>query len=380
MIAQWLSALVLWAVAAPAPASYALKGARVLDLATGAWSAPALVLVSGGRISRIAPEAEYRAGLADSTVDLTGKYLIPGLIDAHVHLGIGGRPAANALADLRAGFTTVADLGAVSHAILRLRDSINAGLLPGPRVLAAGLWVGIKGGVCEFTGIGIAGGAEAFRARIRENAAAGADLVKLCVSGWPAESFANPERYELPDEVLAASVAEAHAEGKLAVAHAISRGAVQASLRAGVDGLAHAAYLDSATAAAMRDQRMFMVATLASLTGADSSAASRGLRESVLLAHRLGVRILLGTDGGVLPHGRNAEEALALRAAGLEPLEVLRAGTLYAAAALRLADSLGALRSGMAADLLALEGDPLQDLAVLRRPRLVMARGRIAVP
>jgi imidazolonepropionase-like amidohydrolase len=313
-------------------------------------------------------------------MDLTGKYLIPGLIDAHVHLGIGGRPGANALADLRAGFTTVVDLGALSHAILRLRDSINAGLRPGPRVLAAGLWVGIKGGVCEFTGIGIAGGAEQFRARIRENAAAGADVVKLCVSGWPADAFANPGGSELSDEVLAASVAEAHAEGKLAIAHAISRGSVQASLRAGVDGLAHAAYLDSATAAAMRDKRMFMIATLASLTGSDTSAASRGLRESVALAHRLGVRILLGTDGGVLPHGRNAEEALALRDAGLPPLEVLRAGTRYAAEAFRLADSLGAVRRGMVADLVALDGDPLKDLAVLRKPRLVMVRGSIVSP
>lgn len=360
--------------------TYALKGARVLDVAAGTYSAPAVILVRGGRITRIAHEAEYRAGPADSTVDLSGKYLLPGLIDAHVHLGIGGPPAATALADLRAGFTTVVDLGAVTHRILQVRDSIGAGLLPGPRVLAAGIWVGIKGGVCEFTGIGIAGGAEDFRRRIRENAEAGADVVKLCVSGWPADAYRNPEGFELPDDVLAASVAEARSRGKLVIAHAISRGSVQAALRAGVDGLAHAAYVDSATAAAMRAKNMFMISTVASLTGADTSAASRALRAAVGLAHRLGVRIILGTDGGVLAHGRNADELLALGAVGLSPIEAIRAATLHAAAILRLADSIGAVRPGMVADLVALDGDPLRDLAVLKQPRLVMARGRIVAP
>ncbi|MEJ7812674.1 MAG: amidohydrolase family protein, partial [Gemmatimonadaceae bacterium] len=127
-------------------ASYALRGARILDPGSGTYSAPSVILVEGGRLGRVLPAAAYRADLADSTVDLSGKIVLPGLIDAHVHLSLGGPVRANALADLRAGFTTVVDLGAVAHRLLRIRDSINAGFIPGPRVLAAGMWIGVKGG------------------------------------------------------------------------------------------------------------------------------------------------------------------------------------------------------------------------------------------
>ena len=130
-------------------------------------------------------------------VDLSAYTVLPGLIDAHVHLAIGGPVRENALADLRAGFTTVVDLGARTHRLLQLADSINAGHVPGPRVLAAGIWVGKKGGVCEFNGIGIAGAPEAFADRVRANVAAGASVIKLCVSGWPAESYANPDSVQL---------------------------------------------------------------------------------------------------------------------------------------------------------------------------------------
>ena len=372
------------ACAPPAPrasdserATYALHGARILDVAAGTYSAPSVVLVRDGRITRTLRQSEYHEGLADSTVDIRGAYLLPGLIDAHVHLGIGGPPRASALADVRAGFTTVVDLGARTHAIPRVRDSVAAGSIPGPRVLAAGIWVGIQNGVCEFNGIGIADGADGFRRRIRQNVLAGADIIKLCVSGWPAEAFANPERYEVADSILVAGVAAAHEQKKLVVAHAISRGSVQAALRAGVDGLAHAAFVDSAIAAEMAEKRVFMISTLASLTAGDTSAAARALVAAIGLAHRLGVTIVAGTDGGVLPHGRNAEELLALRAAGLSPIDVIRAATTDAAVAFRLADSVGALRPGMIADVVVVSGDPLLDLSTFQLPRLVMARGKI---
>ncbi len=349
---------------------------RILDLETGRHSQPSTVLITGSRIARILPTGTGNPPAADSTIDLSGRYLLPGLIDAHVHLVLAGPMQANALATLQAGFTTVADLGARAHRVLPFRDSVLAGTISGPRILAAGLWVGTQGGVCEFGGIGVAGGPEAFRRRIVENLDAGADLIKLCVSGWPAEAFANPDRYELTDSVLAASVAEAHRAGKLVIAHNLSPGGVRAGLRAGIDGLAHAAYLDSALALEMKRRNVFLIPTLASLTGGDSSAASRGLVRAVRLAHRLGVRIVFGTDAGVIPHGQNALEFAALRDAGLSPLEAIRAATIAAATALRL-DSLGAIRPGMVADLVALDGDPLQDLERLKRPTFVMARGRV---
>jgi imidazolonepropionase-like amidohydrolase len=347
---------------------------RLLDPATGSIRRRQQILVVDGRVARVATTVPHSTSAR--VIDLSRLTVLPGLIDAHVHLTIGGTVRENALADLRAGFTTVVDLGARTTRLLRVRDSINAGQIPGPRVLAAGVWIGAKGGVCEFNGIGIAGGADAFVARVRENVGGGADVIKLCVSGWPAESYAHPDSVELPDSTIAAVVREAHAAHRLVIAHDISVGGVKAALRAGVDGLAHAAYVDAATAAPMRARGMFMIPTLASLTGGDGSAAARALPAATRAAANAGVTIVFGTDAGVLPHGRNAEEFLALRRAGLSTLETIRAATTNAARALRLSDSLGAIRAGLSADIIAVEGNPVADIGALTRVRFVMLRGR----
>jgi imidazolonepropionase-like amidohydrolase len=347
---------------------------RLLDPATGVISRDQRILVESGRISQVGARVRQPAGAR--VVDLSRYTLLPGLIDAHVHLVIGGTVPENALADLRAGFTTVVDLGARTQRVLQLADSINAGFIPGPRVLAAGIWVGTKGGVCEFSGIGIAGGPDAFALRVSENLDAGADVIKVCVSGWPAESYANPDSVELGGASLAAAVRRAHESNKLVIAHAISLGSVRAALEAGVNGLAHAAYLDSAAAAELKRRGGFVIPTLASLTGGDSSAAARALVEGVSLAYRAEVPIVFGTDGGVLPHGRNAAEFAALRAAGISPIDAIRAATTNAARAFRIADSVGAIAPGMSADVIAVEGDPLEDVGALTRVRFVMLRGR----
>lgn len=355
----------------------AVRAGRLIDPVSGRVANNQTILIEGGRIRAVGTNVMPPAGA--TVYDLSTLTVIPGLIDAHVHLAIGGTVRDNALADLRAGFTTVVDLGARTHRLLRLRDSINAGHIPGPRVLAAGIWVGRKDGVCEFGGIGIAGGAEGFRERVRENIAAGADLIKVCVTGWPADAYANPGAYELPDSVLRAVVDEAHTGGRRVIAHDISLGGVRAGIAGGIDGLAHAAFLDSTTAAALRRDSIFLIPTLASLTGGDTSAVSRGLVTGVGLAHRVGVRLVFGTDGGVLPHGQNAQEFVALSQAGVPALEQLRAATTNAAQALGLADSLGRIAPGMIADLVAVEGDPLSDVTAFQRVRFVISRGRVIV-
>src|SRR6185436_7179785 len=244
---------------------------RLLDPATGVVRRDQRILVTNGRITAVG--SKVVAPPDTPVIDLSGLTVLPGLIDAHVHLAIGGPPRENALADLRAGFTTVVDLGSRTTRLLRIRDSINAGLIPGPRVYAAGMWVGTRGGVCEFNGLGIAGGPEAFVARLRENLAAGADVTKVCVSGWPADAFASPAAYEMPDSVLAAVVRESHAAHRLVVAHDISAGGVGAALRTSVDILAHSAYVDSSLSRQLREKGISMVTTLASLTGGDTSQA-----------------------------------------------------------------------------------------------------------
>ena len=356
-----------------------VRAARVLDVRTGRYSGPTVILVSGTRITGLLPAAGFDARNAQRVIDLGDMTVVPGLIDAHVHLAIGGPFRANALADLRAGFTTVADQGALTNRVLVLRDSINAGHIEGPRVLAAGIWVGSKGGVCEFTGIGIAGGADGFVQRVQQNVAAGANLTKVCLSPWPAASLATPDTVEIPSVVLRSIVNVSHAANRPVTAHAISAGAVRAALDADVDGLVHTAYVDAALATALRAKGIWMVPTIASLTAGDTSAASRALVAALRIAQGAGVTIVFGTDGGVLPHGKGVDEMEALVAAAFSPFEVIQAATINAAKALVIADSVGEIGVGMSADFIAVRGDPLRDIGVLRNIGLVVSRGRVAV-
>jgi imidazolonepropionase-like amidohydrolase len=238
------------------------------------------------------------------------------------------------------------------------------------------MWIGRKGGVCEFNGIGIAGGGEGFRARVRENVTAGADVIKACVSGWPAAAFAQPDEYELPDSVLAAIVDESRRLGRRVIAHDISLGGVQAALRTGVLGLAHAANIDSTTALRLKASGMFMIPTLASLVGEDTSPGSRALVDAVRRANATGVSLVFGTDGGVLPHGQNAREFAVRVRLGQTPLEAIRGATLYAAQVLGVSDR-GVIAPERLADLVAVRGDPLRDIGALERIAFVMKGGEV---
>ena len=369
-------AVALVAGLAPAGDVVVLAG-RILDPISGKYTPPSAIVVRENRIAEVIPRSRFKPKSTDSIIDLSSMTILPGLIDAHVHLGIGGTVANNARADLDAGFTTVANLGALTNRMLRLRDSINAGFIAGPRVLSSGRWIGTQGGVCEFNGLGISGGPDAFRQRVKEDSDAGADLIKVCVSGWPAASFAQPDKYEIADSALAAVVTEAHARGKRVVAHDISSGGIRAGIKYGIDGLAHTGYLDDELARELARSKIYMITTLTSLTRRDTSVVGRELARSIGIAQKAKVQIVFGTDGGVLPHGRNAEEFLTLARAGLSALDGIRAATVNAAAALGIQDSVGMVVLRMSADMIAVEGDPLADLSVLQNVKWVMLRGRV---
>ncbi len=263
----------------------ALRAARWLDPTSDEMRGPVAILISGQKIAKVVPAEAFDERAARSVVDLKGATLLPGLVDAHVHLQIGGQPAENAATALRAGFTTLVDLGATSDAVLRLRDAIAAGTVEGPRILAAGRWVGTKNGICEFGGIGVGGGPENFRARVRENVATGADLTKVCVSAWTAAAFAQPDAYEIKDDALTAVVEESKRSNRMVIAHAISLAGAKAAIRAGVRGLAHAAYLDAATATELRERDMFLIPTILTLTRVPGPATD-ALKASLSAAHR----------------------------------------------------------------------------------------------
>jgi imidazolonepropionase-like amidohydrolase len=357
----------------PRDTTLVLRGGSWLDARAGVTRPNGAIVVTAGRIAAVYPSgAGWQPPPDAQVVDLQGKTIVPGLIDAHVHLTLASDPDSAALATLRAGFTTVVDLGSADGAGVRLRDAIAQGHVPGPRVIAAGSWIGAKNGVCEFGGATVNGAAEA-GVRARADLDAGADLIKVCVTGWPKDAVAFPDSVELKAAALDAVVKVASGRKRMVFAHAIGQAGALLAASHGVTALAHTPVVDSAAAVALRRSGVRVISTLASLGprpgGPEVVASFQRLRAA-------GVPIVMGTDAGVLPHGQNARELAALTKAGLTPAEALRAATVDAARLLHRGE-LGEIRVGAVGDFVVVAADPLQDITVLQRPEMVVQAGRI---
>jgi len=353
----------------------AIRAAGMVDVQQGRLIEKATVVVRGGRIVAAGPAVEVTVPADASVIDLPSTTLLPGLIDAHVHLVLGGQPAANARATLAAGFTTVQDLGAAAYANVTLRDAIAAGRIEGPRIVASGPWLGIAGGICDFNGIGVRG-AEAFRKRVREDVEHGVDLIKVCVTGWLADAVARPSQYEISDEELRGAIEEAHRLEKRVAVHAISEGGIGVAVRSGADLVVHGGFASAATIVAMRERGVFELPTLFSLstgTPRDVAALQARMREAVAA----GLPVAFGTDAGVIPHGENAKEFEYLASIDLDAAEAIRTATVSAARAVGRQKDLGVLAAGRIADVVGVDGNPLADLRLLQRVSFVMKEGKI---
>jgi imidazolonepropionase-like amidohydrolase len=348
---------------------------RMVDVRRGEFRRDVLVRIRAGRIESVAPLGTTEVPKETETIDLGDLTLLPGLVDAHVHLTLG-RAEDNATADLRAGFTTVLDLGAVGRSGFELRDRIRNGEIDGPRLALAGPWIGAAKGICDFDGTGVRG-SEAFARRVREAAEAGADVIKLCVTGWVADGFRDPGAVEIREDELEAALAESRRMGRKVVAHAIGERGVRLAVEAGVGAIAHAAFIDPKTADRMRRRRVFLIPTLRSFEPLSERPAGRALFARVEELFRGGIPVAFGTDAGVIPHGSNAKEFSLLRRAGLGPEEAIRSATLHAAELIGWSDRVGEIAPGKLADLIAVEGDPLREPAALERVRFVMLGGRV---
>jgi len=373
-LAPMVVALLVSVSPALAQETRTLTARWVLDLERGEAIENGIIIVKGDRITavgrkgEIAPEGE-EINLGDTT-------LMPGLIDAHVHLMLGGTGEANARATLRAGFTTVQDLGALNYANIKIRNSIREGKFPGPTVVASGPWLGVTKGTCDFQGIGVKG-ADAFRARVKKDVDEGADLIKVCASGWLAEAAERPDAVEISEEELRAAIEEAHALKRRVAVHAISERAIALSVTHGADLIVHGGFTAKETVAAMAQRRVFQTPTLFSLKANVPATVYDKLQKHLGAAFREGLPIAFGTDAGVIRHGQNAKEFLELAAMGLKPIETIRAATTQAAAAVGLANQVGVLKSGTRADIIAVEGNPLDDLNALQKVTFVMKAGQI---
>ena len=392
-----------------------LSGGRVFD-GTGAAIADGDIVVEDGRI------VDVGSGLdGDERVDVSGLTVLPGFIDCHVHvvssgvIGVQGlqqpfsygyfQAVRNLAVTLDCGITTVRDAGGADWGV---RKAVDDGLIEGPRLRIAISILSQTGGhgdgwlpsgTCApifpphvARPDGVVDGPEEMRKRAREIIRAGADVLKVCTSGGVLSPYSDPRRAHLSPEELDVLVAEATAAGLPVMAHAQATDGIKNAVRAGIDSIEHGIYLDDEAIAMMLDAGTWLVPTLVAPAAVLQMAeAGAGLPASVVAkarevvdAHResfaraveAGVRIAMGTDSGVGPHGRNLEELALMAAAGMKPAAVLAATTSSAAQLLGLADSTGTIAPGKRADLVVVDGDPYDFTGLKDRVRAVFQGGR----
>jgi len=393
--------------------SVVLRAARMLDVRTGQIVSPALVVVSGDRIQRVGPGELPSDG---QLIDLGDVTLLPGLMDMHVHLtgDLEGdwvhrdvtetaadaalRGVVNARKTLLAGFTTVRNVGAPGGSDVSLQHAIDAGWVIGPRIVPARAAIGITGGHCDVTGYapgiaelgpedGVADGVDQALKAVRYQIKHGAKLIKICATAGVL-SFEGPVgAQQLSEEEMRAIVQEAARHGLKVAAHAHGTDGILAAVRAGVASIEHGSMLNDEAIALMKQKGTYLVPTAYLLTAVDPSTMPPPIQakmkqiiplaqESHRKAIRAGVKIAFGTDAAVYPHGDNAKEFAVLVGYGMKPIDAIRAATLNAADLLGVSDR-GAIAPGMLADLVAVPGNPLEDVRVLERVSFVMKGGEV---
>jgi imidazolonepropionase-like amidohydrolase len=399
----------------------AIKAARLFDGKGDSMLANGVVIVEGSKITAVGSGLVVPAGA--KVIDLGEATLLPGFIDAHVHLTeesgdnwyretLEGmrrtipeqaiRATEYARKTLLAGFTTVRNVGANDAVDIGLRNAINDGVVPGPRMLVAGYALGARGGHCDNTGFpynffgrepglaeGIASGADGFRDAVRFQLKYGADVIKVCATGGVLSLGDAVDTPQLTQAEMDALVDEAHRLGKRTAAHAHGAAGAKVAIRAGIDSIEHGSFLDEEALRMMKERGTYYVPTVMAVEYAGhrphnyppeikrkADAAAEAHASALAGAIRLGVKIAFGTDSAVSPHGLNAQEYALLVARGLSPAAALRTGPT-SAALLGLEKILGTLEAGKEADVVAVGGNPLADIQATERVRFVMKGGRV---
>ncbi|MNU40805.1 isoaspartyl dipeptidase [compost metagenome] len=417
--AQARQAPAVAAVSAEQPTTFVQVGRLLADPASGRVLRDKTLVIRGNQI------VEIRDGFVGGgkVVDLRSAFVLPGLIDSHVHLtgesspnsrldGVTQSDATQAMVGARfarrtlnAGFTTVADLGASNEAIFALRDAVRRGDVPGPRIIASGSAVSIHGGHGDANGYrddilhlmspeSICSGPEDCMRAVRLQVRSGADIIKITATGGVLSNTAAGLAQQFSEDELAAIVASAHRMGRQVTAHAHGVDGINAFLKAGGDSIEHGTYLDDESMRLFKAHDAWLVPTLMAgdyvariaaspdnfFTPAQTAKALEAgpkMLDMARRAHAGGVRIAFGTDTGVSAHGDNAQEFALLVRAGLTPLEAIQSATVGAAEHLKISNEAGRLAPGMPADLIAVSGDPLSDVTELERVRFVMKSGQV---
>ncbi|UOQ96940.1 amidohydrolase family protein [Hymenobacter sp. 5317J-9] len=395
---------------------------KLLDVRSGKLLSQQTIVVEKDRIVAIQSGYTAAGGAQDKIINLENRTVLPGFIDCHVHLefqssrntfregytlnpaDIAFRAQGHALTTLRAGFTTVRDCGGTG-VNTSLRNAVAQGLVPGPRIFSAGMPISATGGHMDETDglnedqiqkaghpINLANGPDQCRQAVREQFKRGADLIKIASTGGVLDLSKDGTGAQYTEEEIRAVVQTAKDLGLPVACHAHGAEGIKRAVRAGVTSIDHGSLMDDEAIKLMAKTKTWYVPTLiAGKSVADTTRTHPGYFPPVIAAkalnvgtkmqgtfaraYKAGVRVAFGTDAGVFRHGQNAKEFGYMTEAGMPPLEAIRAATLNAAQLLGEPDDLGALEAGKYADIVAVEGDPLQDIAVLTRPTFVMKAG-----
>ncbi len=397
--------------------SVVLRAGHVLDVKTGKLLSDQTLVIEDGKIVSVGDSAAAKAPANALHIELPNATVLPGLIDAHTHLTSDPKfgyeelgisvprealiGAKNARITLNAGFTTVRNVGANGFTDVALRDSINAGDVPGPRMLVSGPLLGITGGHCDnnllpyeyhAVGDGVADGIAAVQHKVRENIKYGADLIKICATGGVLSKGDDPQASQYTLEEMKAIVADAHRLGRKVAAHAHGAQGILWATEAGVDSIEHGSYIDDAGIAEMKKNGTYLVPTLylgdwflenaeknhvPDFYLAKAKAVMPIARKNIAHAFASGVKVAFGTDAAVYPHGLNAHEFAVMVKLGLTPLQAIQAATVNAADLLGWPGKVGSLDPGAWADIVAVDGNPLQDVTTLERVKFVMKGGDV---
>jgi imidazolonepropionase-like amidohydrolase len=393
-----------------------VRADRLLDVEAGRYLDDPLIVVTDGKVERVDGGAEPPADA--EVVDWRGLTVLPGLIDMHVHLD--GRPeyggyntlqftdrfwtvlgVENARRMLDVGFTTVRNVGADDYNVNGLDQAIEEGWVPGPRIVNAGYSIGATGGHCDETYLppsfealspGAGDGPEELKKRVREQRKYGAEVIKVCATGGVFSRNTEPGQQQLTEEELTAIAEEAHFWGLKVAAHAHGAAGIKAAIRAGIDTIEHASLIDEEGIRLAREAGTWLSMDIFNTEYTQAEGARNGVlednlrkdreiaqlqRDNFRAAHEAGVKMVFGSDAGVMPHETVGGQFRVMVEYGMSPLEAIRAATLNAAQALGQEGQVGSVRPGAFADLVAVMGDPLADVTALEAVDHVMKGGEV---
>ena len=401
-----------------APKRVIIRAGRLVDVRAGRVLTDQAILIEGDRIREVgsAQAIMSRAPAGTETIDLSNATVLPGLIDAHTHLT--GNPeqigyaslgisiprealygARNARRTLEAGFTTVRNVGASGYTDVALRDAIDAGDIPGPRMDVSGPAIGVTGGHCDenllppqfnYRADGVADGVPAVMQKTREVVKYGASVIKICATGGVLSKGDSPGAEQFSDEEIRAIVTEAHRLGRKVAAHAHGASGIKQAVLAGVDSIEHGSFINDEDIRLMKERGTYLVPTsyladwfmenaqklnVPQFIMEKAKAVMPVARQNVSRAFKAGVKVAFGTDAAVYPHGLNAREFAIMVKLGLTPMQAIQAATVNAADLLGWSDRVGAIEPGRFADIIAVSGNPVNDVTELERVRFVMKGG-----